>query len=344
MSLVSVVVPVFNNAASLPDLFERFQDLAARNPQHRFEWIFVDDGSSDGSFALLRELAGRESGVRVVKLSRNFGSNAALLAGLSQARGAAAAAIAADLQDPPELIDEMLDHWRQGKKVILAARRSRGDGFLTTLLADVFYGLFRRFAIRSMPSRGFDFFLIDRQVIDILKNTQENNAYLMGLILWVGFEPEVLHYHRQERQKRYGRSMWTFAKKLKYFIDSFVSFSYLPVRAASVLGITLSFLGLLYALLIIFLRLFFSIPVEGWASMMVVLLIVSGVQMLMIGILGEYLWRNLDETRRRPRFIVEQVIEEPGFTLEGALGEAGPGASQDEQERAPQGAPQGGGQ
>lgn len=309
MSLISLVVPVFNNASSLPDLLERFQALAAKNTNDQFEFIFVDDGSVDNSFSVLESLLQTDSRIQIVKLSRNFGSNAALLAGLGHTRGDAVAAIAADLQDPPELINEMLSDWGQGHKVVLAARQSRDDEFFTTLLADTFYSLFRRFAIKTMPAHGFDFFLIDRQVCDLINQIQENNAYLMGLILWLGFSPKVIYYHRQAREKRYGHSMWTTAKKIKYFLDSFVAFSYFPVRAASVIGIVLSAAGLVYAAIVIALRLATSVQPEGWASLMIVVLIVSGVQMLMIGILGEYLWRNLDETRRRPRFIVESVLE-----------------------------------
>ncbi|MGB8981393.1 MAG: glycosyltransferase family 2 protein [Anaerolineales bacterium] len=309
MSLISIIVPVFNNAASLPDLLERFQELAAKNPNDQFEFIFVDDGSADSSFVVLNSLLQTDPRIQIVKLSRNFGSNAALLAGLGQTRGDAVAAIAADLQDPPELIHDMLADWRQGHRVVLAARRSRDDELLTTLLADTFYALFRRFAIRTMPQHGFDFFLIDRQVCNLINSIQENNAYLMGLILWLGFSPKVLYYHRQAREKRYGPSMWTVAKKIKYFLDSFVAFSYFPVRAASVIGVLLSVAGLIYAAIVIALRLATSIQPEGWASLMIVVLIVSGVQMLMIGILGEYLWRNLDETRRRPRFIIESILK-----------------------------------
>ena len=309
MSVISIIVPVFNNAASLPDLLERFQALAAKNPNETFEFVFVDDGSVDNSFSVLKSLFQKESRIQVVKLSRNFGSNAALLAGLGQTHGDAVAAIAADLQDPPELIHDMLADWRQGHKVVLAARKSRDDDFLTTFLANTFYVLFRRFAIKTMPRHGFDFFLIDRQVRDLINSIQENNAYLMGLILWLGFSPKVIYYHRQAREKRYGPSMWTISKKIKYFLDSFIAFSYFPVRAATIIGIVLSIAGLIYAVIVTILRLVKSVQPEGWASLMIVVLIVSGVQMLMMGILGEYLWRNLDETRRRPRFIVESVLE-----------------------------------
>ena len=309
MAFISIVVPVYHNATSLPELFGRFQELARRHPGDRFEFVFVDDGSRDTSFAVLQALHRSDDRVRVIKLARNFGSNAALLAGLDQARGEVVAAIAADLQDPPELIDDLLVPWRQGRKVVLAARQSRGDPLLTRLLASTFYALFRRFALPSMPRQGFDFFLIDRQVCNLVKGIQESNAYLMGIILWLGFEPAVLYYHRRQREHRFGKSMWSLTKKIKYFIDAFVAFSYVPVRAASLLGIGLSVLGLGYAFALLILRLFVGIPVVGWVSLMAVLLVVSGAQLLMTGILGEYLWRNLDETRRRPRFVVDRVLE-----------------------------------
>lgn len=247
--------------------------------------------------------------MRFAKLSRNFGSNAAILAGLSEARGDAVAAIAADLQDPPELIHDMLARWRAGKKVVLAARQSREDGPILDALSNLFYKLFRRFAIRTMPQRGFDFFLLDRQVNDIITGIQENNVYLMGLILWTGFEPEVLYYHRKAREAHYGTSMWTFARRFKYFIDAFVAFSYVPVRAASILGIVTALGGLLYAIIVVMTRVFGAQP-TGWTSLMVVLLIVSGAQLITIGVIGEYLWRNLDETRKRPRYIIDRTNED----------------------------------
>jgi polyisoprenyl-phosphate glycosyltransferase len=162
-----------------------------------------------------------------------------------------------------------------------------------------------------MPRHGFDFFLLDRAVRDLIAGIQENNAYLMGLILWMGFEPGVVEYDRAARPARYGPSMWGLGRRVKHFIDSFTAFSYLPLRAASVLGVVVAVFGLLYAGLVVLLRVVHGFPVEGWASLMVAVLLLSGVQLLMIGVLGEYLWRNLEETRRRPRFVVEQVIEAP---------------------------------
>lgn len=319
--MISVVVPVYNNAKSLPELLERLRAVAGAEP---FELIFVDDGSTDESLDVLRSLAASESRLRIVKLSRNFGSNAALLAGLEAARGDAVAAIAADLQDPPELITQMIALWKSGRKVVLGGRRERTDPGMTALLADVFYVMFRRFGVATMPKRGFDFFLIDRKVRDLLIDMKESNSYLMGTILWLGFEPAVIYYDRTGRAKHHGRSMWSFGKKVKYFIDAFVAFSYMPIRLASCLGLVLSVLGILYAVVVVLTRLFYDFEAEGWASIMVVLLVVSGAQMLSLGILGEYLWRNLDETRRRPRFIVDEVIEGSTGSSEAAAGDGGP--------------------
>lgn len=306
---ISIVVPVFHNAASLDALLSEFKKLAAQNPEESFEFIFVDDGSKDESLSVLQELAQEEARMRVIKLSRNFGSNAAILAGMMHAQGDAIAAIAADLQDPPELLHEMIQAWRNGRKVVLAARRERHDPGLTNLIADIFYMLFRRFVIKSMPERGFDFFLIDRQVNELIINIQENNAYLMGLILWMGFDPMVIYYTRRAREERYGTSMWTLAKKIKYFIDSFVAFSYLPIRLASLIGLLISIAGVIYAVLIIILSITTDFKTQGWASTMLVILLTSGIQMVILGILGEYLWRNLDETRKRPRFIIDYSFQ-----------------------------------
>lgn len=322
MSLISIVAPVYHNAPSLADLLEELRAVAARNPSDNFEFIFVDDGSRDDSFAVLTELAAGEPRMKVAKLSRNFGSNPAIMAGLSLAQGDAVAAIAADLQDPPALLHDMIARWREERKVVIAARRDRADPFPTSLLSDTFYRLFRRFAIKSMPARGFDFFLIDKQVCTLINGIQENNAYLMGLILWLGFEPEVIYYDREARQERYGQSMWTLGRKMKYFVDSFVAFSHFPIRISSALGILFSLLGLIYAIWVIYARLALGIATEGWASLIVVVLIATGLQMLILGIIGEYMWRNLDETRRRPRFIIEQVIQREAEASEKATEEA----------------------
>jgi len=324
VTLVSVVVPVYQNAASLRDLAARLGAVAQTCAPTEFEFVLVDDGSRDDSLAVLRQLSREDARVRVLKLSRNFGSNAAMLAGLAAAGGDAVVAVAADLQDPPELIPEMLRQWADGRKVVLAARRGRQDPLLTRALAAAFYFLFRRFAIRTMPERGFDFFLVDRKVRDLLVGIQENNAYLMGLILWLGFVPAIVEYDRVARDERYGSSAWTFWRKVKHFVDSFVAFSYTPLRVASLLGFLVVGLAFIYGTLILYLRFSRGFPVGGWASLMLVLLVVSGIQIAMLGVLGEYLWRNLEETRRRPRFIVESVLQGGREVPPGDIGSESP--------------------
>ena len=309
MSRIAIVVPVYHNAASLADLLAGLQAVASRHPQDTFRFVFVDDGSKDDSFAVLLALAKAEPRLTALKLSRNFGSNAALFAGLAEADGDAVATISADLQDPPETLDAMLAHWRAGRKVVLAARESRDDPPATAFLAGLFYRLFRRYAIATMPEGGFDFFVVDRAVRNLLLGMQESNAYLMGLVLWLGFDPAVVPFRRQAREARYGKSMWGLGRKIKYFIDSFVAFSYVPIRAASLLGLLVSAAGLLYAVFIVFAYFALDLKVQGWASLMIVLLVVSGAQLLVMGMIGEYLWRSLDETRRRPRYVLEARVD-----------------------------------
>lgn len=308
MKLVSVVIPVYHNARSLHDLLARLSDVANEDADD-FEFIFVDDGSKDDSFDVLQELTTLDERVRVVKLARNFGANAASTAGIAHSRGDAVVAISADLQDPPELLPQMLAKWREGFRVVLAARSGRRDGFLTRVTSGLFWKLFRRFALSNMPEHGCDYCLVDRHVLDSLKDTHEPNAGI-GMLIWAGFEPAIIYYERQKREARYGRSMWSLSKKITYLIDLFVSFSHVPVRAASVMGILLAMLGIVYALLVIHAKLIGSQNFdEGWASLMVVILIAGGSQLITIGILGEYLIRTLEASRRRPPFIVDRVIE-----------------------------------
>lgn len=310
MALISVVVPVFHNAASLRDVVERFQKVAEQEPED-FEFIFVDDGSRDDSFKVMTELTELDSRVRAIKLVRNFGSNAACSAGIAYAQGDAVVAISADLQDPPELIGDMLAHWRMGSKVVLAARADRDDPWLTKVTSNIFWRLIRRYGLPNMPEQGSDYALLDRDVLEALKHTHEPNAGL-GMVLWTGYEPTIIHYKREERKEEYGKSGWSLSKRVTYLIDFFVSFSQMPIRAASLLGISLAFLGFIYACVIIVSRIFYGSETElarGWYSMIVILLLVSGVQLIMTGVLGEYLVRTLESTRQRPAFLVEKVVD-----------------------------------
>ncbi len=310
MTLISVVVPVYHNAASLRDVVERFQKVADQEPEN-FEFIFVDDGSRDESFQVMTELTEFDSRVRAIKLVRNFGSNAASSAGIAYAKGDAVVAISADLQDPPELIGDMLARWRMGSKVVLAARADREDPWLTKATSNMFWRLIRRYGLPNMPEQGCDYALLDREVLEALKHTHEPSAGL-GMVLWTGYEPAIIYYKRQQRLEKYGRSGWSFSKRITYLIDYFVSFSQMPIRAASLLGFSMAFLGFLYACVIIVSRVIYGSDTElarGWYSMIVVLLLVSGVQLIMTGVLGEYLVRTLESTRQRPQYLVEKVVD-----------------------------------
>jgi dolichol-phosphate mannosyltransferase len=306
LALISIIIPVYDEEENIPGLHMLLQEFAERSGDE-FEFIFVDDGSSDRSFSVLRDLSGKDPRIKIIKLSRNFGSHAACLAGLSYARGDACAFISADLQDPPEMVQNLIDEWKRGHEVIIGVREWEERSLRT--FPRLYYKLVRRFALKNMPEGGTDVFLIDRKVVDAVTSMKEKNTSIFGLILWSGFRQKLITYKKGIRQK--GVSKWTTGKKIKLFIDTFVSFSYFPVRMISVLGILIALLGFLYALFIIANRLFFSVPVEGWASLMVVLLMVSGVQLVMLGVIGEYLWRNFDESRKRPVFIIDETV---GFT------------------------------
>lgn len=310
MAVVSIVIPVYYNAASLPALAGRLNWLAAENPRHQFEFIYVDDGSGDDSFKVLQEIASADPRVRVVKLARNFGSTTAVLAGISYTSGDCVGFIAADLQDPPEAFTEMIRFWEGGAKVVLAMRKDRrGDPFSTRLLAVIFNWLFQKLVFPRLSPQGIGFFLIDRGVANLLIQSKEKNAFIPGMLLWMGFEPAILTYERAPRE--HGVSRWTFRKKFNYLVDAFAAFSYLPLRLCSLTGILLALVGAFYGLVIFFSRLLNQIPVPGWSALAIIILLTSGVQLVMLGVMGEYLWRTLDAVRERPLFVVDRIINPP---------------------------------
>jgi dolichol-phosphate mannosyltransferase len=303
MPELSLVVPVFHNEENLPDLVPA---LERATEGLDVEFVFVDDGSRDRSWDWLVQWAAREPRLTAVKLSRNFGSFTACAAGLAHARGKAAVIISADLQDPPELIPEMVRQWHAGHEVVMAVRNRREEPWLQRALAGAYYRLMRRWALRDMPVGGFDFCLVDRKVIDTVTRVEERNTSLMGLILWTGYRRAEIPYTRRAREK--GRSMWTLTKKLKYFADSLVAFSYVPIRLMQLVGILIALFGFAWAAVIVVLRLRNAIAIEGWSALMVVVLVLGGLQLVTLGVLGEYLWRTLDEAKRRPLYLVDRVV------------------------------------
>jgi glycosyltransferase involved in cell wall biosynthesis len=305
MNKLSLVIAAYNEELNLPKIYERIVGVAWPRFGVEIEMVFVDDHSRDGTLEVLRGLAAKDQRVKWLRLSRNFGSHKAFTAGLEYATGDAAAILAADLQDPPECVPLMIEKWRAGAKVIWAVRGARaGENWFTKFSARLYYLLMRRYAIADLPQTGADFLLMDRVVTDALRAAPERNTSLLALIQWMGFEQAQIVYTKEARQT--GVSKWTFFKRVKLAVDSFVSFSYMPIRLMSLLGFSSALLGFLYALFLVIRRIFYAAPIEGWTSLICVVLIMSGLQLIMLGVLGEYLWRTFDESRRRPRFLIEE--------------------------------------
>lgn len=306
MDKLSIVVPVYYNALTLPALYDEFVLVMQRLENVESEFIFVDDGSGDNSADILIALAASDRRVKVVQLSKNHGSGIAVFAGLAHSSGDCVVVISADLQDPPQLIADLYQGWKEGYPAVLAVRSSRNDPWPVKFLAGLFYRLMRRFGVRNIPEGGCDYGLIDRKIVDAVLKMEEKNSHLIIQVLWTGYDRKLIHYARRARTS--GTSKWSLAKRIKLFIDSFTAFSYFPLRLVSSVGFALATLGLLYALFIISLRLSHGVSIEGWSSLMVVVLIASGAQLIGLGIIGEYLWRVLDEVRKRPIFLVKRKI------------------------------------
>lgn len=304
---LSIITPAFNEAQNILVLHERLSGVLS-GLGAPWEWIVVDDHSPDETWAVLQELAAREPRLKAVRLARNSGAHTALACGLRHTRGNCAVMLAADLQDPPETLPALLEKWRAGAKIVWAVREGReGESAATKGFARLYYGIMRRFVgISEMPATGADFFLLDRRVIDVLNVFKESNVSLMALLTWMGFRQDRILYVKQARQ--HGQSGWNMEKKLKLVVDSVTSFTYKPIRFMSYAGFIVAFLGFLYALVVIGYRLMFQTQVPGYPSLIVTMLVIGGLQMIMMGVLGEYVWRALDEARNRPRFIIEDTI------------------------------------
>jgi polyisoprenyl-phosphate glycosyltransferase len=304
--LVSLVVPVFNEEANLPRFHEAV--TAVMRPLGcEWEFVFVDDGSRDRSFAAIEALRARDHRVNAVRFARNFGSHIAIAAGIDRSRGDATVVMAVDLQDPPEVIREFIAKWRDGYDIVWGARTGRDESLIRRWLMASFYALVRRFAIPTYPKGGTgSFCLISRKVADTFRQCAERNRLTFGLIAWSGFRETQVPYHRPARVA--GASSWTFGRRVKSAIDTFISFSFVPIRAISYFGLLVSLVSFVFGFYVVFNKLRYGTHVEGWTSVMLAVLILGGVQLTMIGVLGEYLWRILDEARGRPLYVVERSI------------------------------------
>lgn len=304
MSKISIIIPVYWNSDTLMALYEDMKEKILHKLGD-YEIVMVDDGSGDNSWEIMNQIKGMDSNVKLVKLSRNFGEHAALLAGLSHCTGDCAVTKQADLQEDSELILEMYDKWKEGNKVVMAIREERDDPMMKKFFAGLYYAIVRKYIMPSMPQGGCDCYLIDRQVIEVIQMLDEKNSSLTLQVMWAGFKRADVYFHRKAREE--GESRWTLGKKIKLVVDSMMSFSYAPVRAMSTVGALFFCASIIWAFIIIAQTLMYGADVAGWASMMALILCSSGLIMLMLGMLGEYIWRALDASRNRPPFIVDET-------------------------------------
>ena len=269
MSKVSIVIPCYFNELNVAETYKVLvRDVFEKRKDIEFEIVFVDDGSRDKTLDELKKVQTYDNHVKIVKLSRNFGEFRAIVAGMSQATGDAIAVMSADLQDPPYLITEMIQYWQQGEKVVIAARNKRDEPWIKNFFANTYYRIVRKLVIADYPKQGFDFFLMDKSVAEILVNMQEKNSSIYVQLIWTGFNPKVIEYTRQAREK--GKSMWSYKKRIDLFIDTFIVFSHTPIRWISGLGFLMSISGFISALLLVYDKLVHGSDVAGWTSLMVV--------------------------------------------------------------------------
>lgn len=298
---LSFVIPVYRNEGSLFPTYDKLIELVIQL-QFQYEIIFVNDGSDDLSINELISLHKKDNNVKVISFSRNFGQVAAVIAGLREVTGDAVVNLSADLQEPIALIHEMIAKWKEGNEIVIGHRIDREDGFIANKASNIFYKLMQ-YVNPKMPKGGFDFMLIDKKALEVLNQIDERNRFFQGDVLWLGFNTAFIPYTRLKRT--IGKSQWSLSKKLKYFIDGLLNTSYVPIRLMSFLGICFSFFGFLYALVIVYNRFIHNTPFTGWAPLMIIILIIGGLIMLMLGIIGEYVWRTYDETRKRPIYIIK---------------------------------------
>lgn len=308
MPKVSIIIPCYFNEGNIPvTTTELIQNEQLFPAGVEFEYIMVDDGSKDKTLDELVRFKDRyPDKVKVIKLAGNVGSFNAILAGMNYATGDCNVIITADLQDPPDLMPKMYDYWLKGIKFVIANRQDREEAFFSKLFANTYHALIRKFVLKNVPSGGFDYVLFDKQLREEVVKINEKNTNTIYLLAWLNYDFVNIPYIR--RQRKIGKSRWTVSKKMKLFIDSFVSFSFFPIRAISVVGIFLGITAFLYGIFVIVARFSGIVQLSGWSSMMVVFLFVSSFQMVALGIMGEYVWRALDAARGRPNFVVEKVF------------------------------------
>ena len=301
---LSVVIPVYNEEENIPTLYDRLL-RALEGANIDFEIVFVDDGSCDQSIPKLNEIAASDKRVTVVELARNFGHQVAITAGLDFARGKAVAVMDADLQDPPEVLPQFVAKWREGHEVVYAIRARRQETWFLRASYAAFYRLLRRVANVEIPLDAGDFCVMDRRVVDLLKSMPERNRFVRGIRSWVGFSQVGLPFERHARHA--GASKYTFGRLTLLALDGLFSFSYVPLRVITVVGISVSFVSMLMAIFFFVKKLVYGLNPPGYASLIVSIFFLAGIQLITLGVIGEYVGRIFEEAKRRPMYILRRL-------------------------------------
>jgi glycosyltransferase involved in cell wall biosynthesis len=306
--LITILIPIHNEEDVLPLLTDRIQKVKASVAED-FELLFIDDGSTDSSVSLIERLKENNAAIRLIQLTRNFGKEAAVTAGLENARGDAVILMDADLQDPPELIPSMITEWHRGADVVLMKRRTRiGESAMRRFSAAAYYRLLNALSDDNIPLDTGDFRLVNRRTVDAINQLHERNRYLKGIFAWVGMRTVTLTFDRDPRAA--GETKWHFFKLLSFAIDGITSFSIKPLRLALTLGLLAASLGAVFGIWELIRTLVFGIKTPGYASMIIITTFLAGVQLLCIGILGEYLGRIYVETKHRPIYLIKSDTNE----------------------------------
>lgn len=302
---ISFVIPVYRNERTITLSYQKIRQLLASElSNYEYEFVFVDDGSDDGSLAELLQLRAEDARVRILSFTRNFGQMAAILAGLKGATGDLVLHISADLQDPVELIPRMVRDHEGGSELVIAHRAEREDRWTSRATSRLFYGIIR-LSLPELPAGGFDYVLMSRRVVDVFNSIDVRNRFFQGDLLWLGYKTTFIPYKRARRP--IGRSQYTFAKRLKNSLDAILDSSYLPIRFISAAGALVALVAFLYAVNIAYWRLRYGLAFPGQAPIMILILGIGGILMLMLGIVGEYVWRIYDEVKHKPNYIIREA-------------------------------------
>ncbi len=304
--LVSVVIPIYNEFETLPELISRLDKTIQTHPGFEWEVLFVNDGSSDGSTQLLSDFTHRYSWASALHLSRNFGHQTAISAGIDFAGGDAVIVMDGDLQDPPELLPQMIETWLSGYDVVYATRKHReGETPFKLLTAKLFYRLLKKFSDVEIPLDTGDFRLMSRPVVNAFSMMRERNRFIRGMVSWVGFSQTALYYERDKRN--YGETKYTLFKMIRFAVDGLLSFSTVPLQWITTLGFIISAISFLAVLAVFYVSLVLQVTLPGWSSIMVAILMMGGIQLVCMGMIGEYVGRIFDEVRNRPLYLLSKI-------------------------------------